>query len=409
MTLLAQLWGANNMLSAHFFKMLAEESMHAIIAINAKNQCVYANPAANDLLECPLDYNTQDFRINHLFPENKNSHGIRPLNHEQLEIEGHIQEILIQKHNKQIFIASMSVKKITIDGIDYKLMLFQDLTLQKKLQREITEKQNAITQAYNDLLSQNNQLKALDLAKNRFIAVTTHELRTPLSAMVASAEILKTKLYDTQEQHDEFVAMIYDQGKHMLDLVNDILDFAKIQSNKMDYYVEHKSLKQVLTHEIESFQSMANNSKIELKFVAPQNKMMCYFDEVRVKQVTANIVNNAIKYNKPGGSVTVYMDENKSFVRVFVKDTGKGIHPDNHNKIFNEFETLGQISHHDKGTGLGLPISLRMIQAMGGTITLESEEGAGSTFCFEIPKDKVLPAENYRSRPSDTGSGDLAA
>lgn len=146
------------LLSAHFFKMLAEESMHAIIAINSNNQCVYANPAAHDLLECPLDYNTQDFRINHLFPNNNNSHGIRPLNHDILAIDGHIQEILIQKHNKQIFIASMSVKKITIDDIDYKLMLIQDLTLQKKLQREITEKQNAITQAYNDLLSQNNQL-----------------------------------------------------------------------------------------------------------------------------------------------------------------------------------------------------------------------------------------------------------
>lgn len=391
------------------YKVISDEALMAILTLDANGKCVYANNIAHDLLEFPIDYDLTGYAIENLFPDHDVDRRVRALDKSSLDMQGLIQEILIKKHNGETFVAMLGLKKIKLSNKLHILMMIQDVTLQKKLQREITAKQSAIHSAYKELLEQNQQLKELDVAKNRFIGVTTHELRTPLSAMVASAEILKMKLYDTEEQHDEFITMIYDQGQHLLNLVNDILDFSKIQSNKMDYFIEQKELLAVVEHEVHGLQSMAQNSNIELTLLPFSDSSLCYFDEVRIKQVLTNLINNAIKYNNPNGKVIVSLQATESFIHVCVADTGKGIAPEDHAKVFNEFETLGKIAHHAKGTGLGLPISQRMIQAMGGEIQLESELGKGSKFLVTVPTKKILTDDKYKSRPDDSGSGDLAA
>jgi PAS domain S-box-containing protein len=393
-----------------FFKVISDEAIMAILAIQPDGKCVYANRLAHDLFEFPIGFDVETFSINELFVTNSNENKMHKFSKETLEMQGLIQEVLIKKLSGQMFIATLGIKKINNFGESQILIMAQDITVQKKLQREVAEKQMAIHQAYEDLLIQNKQLKELDTAKNRFIAMTTHELRTPLSAVVASSEILVNKLYDSPTQQDEFIEMIHDQGKHLLNLVNDILDFAKLQSNKMDYYIEQNSLAYFVEQEVASFQLIAQSAKIQLTFQQHTTDAQCYFDELRLRQVFANLVNNAIKYNRPMGSVSVYLKETQDEVQVYVSDTGKGISKSDHEKVFNEFETLGKVSNHSKGTGLGLSISQKMIQSMGGKITLESEEGVGSTFSFNVPKTKVLSADNYRKRPDDdSDSGDLAA
>jgi signal transduction histidine kinase len=392
------------------YKIIADEAMLAILCIAPDGQCTYANQLALDLLELPLDFRLEDFKIDKLFPPKNNSQKrLQILDQDTLKMQGLIQEILIQKYNARPFIASLGVKHIHAGNTRSVLLMIQDVTLQKKLQREITEKQTAIHQAYQEMLLQNQQLKDLDKAKNRFLAITTHELRTPLSAMVASSELLKMKLYDNQEQQDEFINMIYEQGQHLLSLVNDILDFAKIQSNKMDYFIEEKDAFLTVKSEVDALQPMAESSKITLSLETASAVFLCYFDEVRLRQVLANLINNAIKYNKPNGAVYVKIAESEDHIEVYVRDTGKGIAKEDQQKVFNEFETLGKVAHHAKGTGLGLPISQRMILAMGGDLKLESTESVGSTFWIVIPKKKVLAEENYRARPDASGSGDLAA
>ena len=391
------------------YKLISDQALMAILVMNQDGGCIYANTLSHSLLEFPLDFDLTKFNLQSLYPKSASSNRMRALSADVFESEGLIQEIMIQKLNGQAFIGTLGVKKIVLNKKQHILLMIQDITLQKKLQREVTEKQAAITQAYQDLLMQNKQLKELDAAKNRFIAVTTHELRTPLSAMVASAEILKMKLYDTTEQHDEFLNMIYDQGQHLLNLVNDILDFAKIQAGKMDYFVQKKSLFSVVEKEVEALQSMAQGSNVTMTLLPFSENSDCYFDEVRIKQVLANLINNAIKYNKEKGSVKVYLKSEPNTVQVYVEDSGKGIPEEALNKVFNEFETLGKVANHAKGTGLGLPISQRMMRSMGGDVKLTSEAGVGSVFWIEVPTQQVLPAENYRSRPEDTGSGDLAA
>ncbi|RME15259.1 MAG: sensor histidine kinase [Bdellovibrio sp.] len=392
--------------SLEFFKLIAEKANLAILAFNKEDlKCLYANHLALDLLETD---STTSLSIEGLVPNIQNATpDIHYFNSSLLNQDGYYQNTVLKKSSGQCFIANISIKNVNINNESLYLIFIQDISIQYKLQRDLNEKQEAIKQAYEELLEQNKQLKELDIAKNRFIAITTHELRTPLSALLASAEILKMKLYDSQEQADEFISMIYEQGQHLMSLVNDILDFAKIQAGKMDFYVEQKNIIQLLEQQVEAQSSAAQSRQIKIETDFPSQEILCYFDELRMKQVIANILSNAIKYNKDKGQVKIWVEEDSERVKVFFKDTGKGIPEEQIEKVFNEFETLGKVAQHSKGTGLGMPISKRLMEGMGGNIHLKSQEGQGSTFWIEIPKTKVLDEENYRSRPDQ--NGDLAA
>jgi signal transduction histidine kinase len=205
-------------------------------------------------------------------------------------------------------------------------------------------------------------------------------------------------LYDGPEQMREFIDMIHDQGLHLQELVNDILDFAKIQAGKMDFYIEQNSPVKLMQSILHNFEGMAETHKVTLQFDSPSADMLCFYDELRLRQIASNIINNAIKYNRSGGSVRVYFTEENDHVRIHVKDTGKGIPADQFGKVFNEFETVGQMADHHKGTGLGMPISRKLAEGMGGKLLLESEQNAGSTFWVELPKEKILDEALYRPR-----------
>ncbi|NJM09813.1 MAG: HAMP domain-containing histidine kinase [Bdellovibrionaceae bacterium] len=317
--------------------------------------------------------------------------------------DGLYHDIVINSDHGRPFIGNLGVRLLEVDGHSAHLLMMQDVTLQKKLQREIINKQSEIKGAFEELLKQNRQLRELDLAKDRFIALTTHELRTPLSAMVSSAEILKMGLYDSPEQMREFIDMIHDQGLHLQDLVNDILDFAKIQAGKMDFYIEEQDPLPLVKSILRNFEGMAETYKVTLQIDAPPVPQLCYFDDLRLRQILSNIVNNAIKYNRPGGTVRVSFEGFGDHVRILVKDTGKGIPEEQYDKVFNEFETVGQVAEHHKGTGLGMPISRKLADGMGGKLMLESTVGVGSTFWVEIPNRKVLDPTLYRPRLEQVG------
>jgi signal transduction histidine kinase len=387
------------------FQTLSDESMIAILTIKkGSGEFIYANKLAKSLFEIG-DKSLSQLQIEQLLPKSENTN-FSSLTKELIYNQGYYQNLMINKINNMKFVGNINVKNVHINNEEYILLMFQDVTLQLKLQRELTSKQKEIETAYQELLIQNAQLKELDLAKTRFIALTTHELRTPLSAMVGAAEVLKEKLYDSDEQREEFIGMIYEQGHHLMELVNDILDFAKVTSGKMDYFIHQQSLIPVAEMLFEQFKPIAEESKLTLSFTKDSDEYICYYDEVRVKQIISNIVSNAIKYNRPNGTVDIFLKNEDKFVTIYVKDTGKGIAKEHLTKVFNEFETLGKVANHQKGTGLGMPITKRLIEGMGGNIYLDSELGVGSTFWVTIPKEKVLDDSNYRTRDD---SFDLAA
>ncbi len=388
-------------LLGHLSEVLASEAMFGIAVFEADGTSIYLNKMAVQLLAC------EQLKLHQLTPHAEDSRAqILAFSPEFLRHDGLYQDIMLRRPDGQTFIAIVGIRSVTVDATPLSILMFQDVTLQKKLQREITAKQAEIKAAYEELLKQNRQLKELDVAKNRFIAITTHELRTPLSAMIASAEILKLGLYDNPTQMHEFISIIHEQGQQMSDLVNDILDFAKIQAGKMDFYIEEQDLVPHLQTTLRNFNDMAQGNSVTIEADLGVDAV-CYFDELRMKQIVSNIVNNAIKYNRPGGSLTVTIEEDLKLVRVLFQDTGKGIPSDQFDKVFNEFETIGNVALHHKGTGLGMPISRKLLEGMGGKIGFTSELGVGTRFWVEIPKDKVLADEVYRPRPEK--SGDLAA
>lgn len=388
------------------FQLMADEAIMGFITFDSSNRsCVYLNKRAREMFELP-DPSVQ-LTLDQIFATESRG-DFKAFSEDLAAHEGLYQDVLVRRSNGQFFVANVGVRRLDIEQQQLIVLMVQDVSLQKKLQREVIAKQIELKTAFEELLKQNQQLKELDLAKNRFIALTTHELRTPMAAMVASAEILHMKLYDTPEQMNEFIDIIYEQGQHLQTLINDILDFAKIQAGRMDFYIENQDPQPLLTSLSEAFTSMGDAQKITIELKTPDSPLACYFDDLRLRQVLSNIINNAIKYNRENGSVQIWSEDHHDCVKILVKDTGKGIAPDQLEKVFNEFETLGQVATHHKGTGLGMPISRRLMEGMGGKLLLSSEVGVGSIFWVEIPKDKVLSEDVYRPRPGGE-HGDLAA
>ncbi|MGE3974196.1 MAG: sensor histidine kinase [Bdellovibrionales bacterium] len=390
----------------HLYRKIADDSMIGLAIFQAdNNEGVYLNTMARTIFEF-FDADVSALKLNQLYTNNVKS-PFRDFTVDLLENEGLIEDVMLRKSNGATFIATLEVKRMHEKNDDYVMIMLQDVTFQKKLQREVHIKQHELKKTYSEILDQNSALKSLDKAKNKFIALITHELRTPLSAIIATAEFLNLKFYENEKQLEEYIGTIVTEGHHLLAIVNDILDFSKIQTGKMDFFLEKLDPSTFVQTQIGSLQKMAESNNVQLILEAPQGDTNCYFDPLRFNQVINNVMSNAIKFNKKNGHVHIRVLDQNEMVQVVVADEGAGIPKKFTNKVFDEFETLENIKSHHKGTGLGMPISKKLIEGMGGTIHFTSEEGVGTTFFISIPKGKILNADLYKKRPEH--SSDLIA
>lgn len=405
--------------SNSLLEVIAQEAIAGIMVFDPETLiCTHINRAASEALAVAFGHGpmgeTEALRLSELFPQQEHSSGGRPraFSEKMFREGGHYQDILIRKRDGLSIIANVAIKHLSDEnGCRHSLVMFQDITVQKKMQRDLEFQRAEIRKAYMQVLKQNRELRELDSAKNRFIALTTHELRTPLSAIVAMAEALQLKLCESEEQRDQFICMLHEQSLHLMELVNDILDYAKIRAGKMDLYVEQLHLGKVVKKIVGGFDQMASQYQVKLETIEPQEEIMVYADSLRLREVIGNVINNAIKFNRPGGRVSIryFVLQDQNRVRITVEDTGIGIPPERVPHVFNEFETVGHVSQHHKGTGLGMPISKHLIEAMGGSIALRSVEGEGTTFYIDVPTEKILSPEVYRSRADSWGGDQQAA
>ena len=388
---------------AKLFETISQEAIMAIAVFDpVGGRCVFINRLAREWLELGFE-GEEDIPLTLDDLVYKDEVGdprlARPLSREMLGAEGLFQDVIVQKTTGQRFIANVGLRRLSFeDGSERLLVMFQDISIQKKLQREIQAKQEEIRKAYVELLEQNRQLKELDQAKDKFIALTTHELRTPLSAIVATAEVLKLKLHETPDQQDEFIQAIYEQGLHLMELVNDILDFAKIRAGKMEFFVEQADVLEIIRKCLGNFEHMASQQNVTLNLETPATPLLAWVDILRFKEVVSNVINNAIKFNREGGRVDIAFTVDEESLRIAVADTGRGIPAAKLHHVFNEFETVENVARHHKGTGLGMPISKRYMMSMGGNLSLESTENVGTVFYIDIPTTKVLDESMYGSR-----------
>ncbi len=391
------------------FETIANEAILGIVAFDAKTgSCLYINRLAREVLELGSDVSfTSNLKLADLIPGSVRP-GSTALSETFLLTEGMRQNVLIKKRDGHLIFANTGVRHVDSLRADrIHLLMFQDVTVQRKLQRDLETKQEEIKAALNQVLEQNKQLVELDSSKDRFIALTTHELRTPLSAIVATSEVLVLKFYESAEQKEEFIKTIHEQGLQLMELVNDILDYAKIRAGKMELYVEEFDLVPLVSKLSSTFDHMAQQANVKLT-IRGSEKLTAFADQLRLREVISNVVNNAIKYNRDGGTVTVsFAAGENNMARITVSDTGQGIPDDKLHHVFNEFETVGGVSSHHKGTGLGMPISKRLTLAMGGDLTLSSVPGQGTSFYLDLPTTRILSPDVYRTR--DTDSFDLVA
>lgn len=213
-----------------------------------------------------------------------------------------------------------------------------------------------------------------------------HELRTPLNAVLGYSELLADGLYgELPDKAVQVMARIQSNGKHLLGLINDVLDISKMEAGQLSLSLDDYSVETVVQSVVSATGSLAKAKEIKIKTSIPNKLPVGRGDERRLTQVLLNLVSNAIKFTDTG-SVEVGIKASEGEFNIWVRDTGPGIAPEDQGHIFEEFQQIDDSSTRQKGgTGLGLSISRRLIDMHGGRITLKSAPGKGSTFSIIIP------------------------
>ncbi|MHC1754169.1 MAG: response regulator [Methanosarcina sp.] len=276
-----------------------------------------------------------------------------------------------------------NVVPVSIGGNGYFVESFIDLSEHKK--------------AEEDLLQAKLAAEGANRAMSEFLATMSHELRTPLTAIIGFSELM---LGGTTGEFDElnkkFLGNISNSGKHLLSLINSILDLSKIEAGKMDLELDYFSLYDIFNDTKNIISPPALKKNISMNFNV-ESGFFIYADRTRFKQIMYNLVSNAIKFTPAGGSVEVLGSRSENGIRVSVSDTGIGISKDGIKHLFKPFKQIDSaLSRKYEGTGLGLVLAKKFVEMHGGRISVESEPGKGSTFTFEVPVKILYAGENMR-------------
>ncbi len=262
-----------------------------------------------------------------------------------------------------------------------------------KLTRDLTERNKVEAILTNATAA----AEKANLAKSDFLSSMSHELRSPLNAILGFAQLMESDTPPPTPAQGESIIQILNAGWYLLELINEILDLATIESGKLSMSVEPVSLNELLLECHSMIEPLAQRRGIRMGFPRSDAAYCVNADRTRIKQVVINLLSNAIKYNSIGGSVTVDCSANSisGRVRITVKDTGAGLPPEKLMQLFQPFNRLGQEAKGEEGTGIGLVVSKRLVELMDGVIGVESMVGTGSIFWVELPSTSplVLPAE----------------
>jgi PAS domain S-box-containing protein len=273
------------------------------------------------------------------------------------------------------FPVEISLSPIKIRGETYVSSAIRDITARKQIEKALNEK--------------NIELRNANLAKDRFLASMSHELRTPLNAIIGFTGTLLMKLPGPLTSEQERQLQIVDSSaRHLLSLINDILDVAKIESGKASINLEPVSVIGVAREVTESLRDMAQEKGLRLRLNLPDDDIVATTDHRALQQILLNLANNAIKYTERG-SVAIEIPrapQNGRPIEIRVRDTGIGIREEDQPRLFQAFEQLDTSSTRQfQGVGLGLHLSRRLASLIGATLEFESTFGEGSTFTLWVP------------------------
>ncbi len=278
---------------------------------------------------------------------------------------------------------------------DYLVATIQDITPQKLLEQELTFKNQ-------ELAAQNRRVEEANRLKSEFLANMSHELRTPLNAIIGFSEIMHDgKVGEISSEHKEFLGDILTSAKHLLQLINDVLDLAKVEAGKIRFDPEPVQLTKIVNEVRDVLRTMASRKAIDVAIEVDPSLDDIVADASKLKQVLYNYLSNALKFTPDGGHVTVrVMSQGAHRYRLEVEDTGIGIEPEDLDRLFTEFRQLDTgFSKQYQGTGLGLALTRRIVEAQGGSVDVTSIPGRGSTFSAVLPR-IMQASEDARPAPS---------
>ncbi|OHC81827.1 MAG: hybrid sensor histidine kinase/response regulator [Sideroxydans sp. GWF2_59_14] len=258
------------------------------------------------------------------------------------------------------------------------LLIGTDNTVRSQLEKVLLENNLELTRA-------KSVAEKANLAKSDFLSRMSHELRTPLNAVLGFAQLLQAGTPPLTETQAERMQQITKAGWYLLELINEILDLAVIESGKLSLTPEPVSLTDVMNECQAMIESQAQKHHTRLQFHPFARSWFAYADRTRVKQVLVNLLSNAIKYNCANGSVDVLCSaDSPDRIRITIKDSGAGLSPQKLAQLFQPFNRLGQESGAEEGTGMGLVVAKQLVELMGGRIGVESTVGKGSEFWVEL-------------------------
>jgi PAS domain S-box-containing protein len=263
-----------------------------------------------------------------------------------------------------------TIRTTDADGVrGGSLSVIRDVTARKRAEEEVRQAKNEAERA--------------NLAKSEFLSRMSHELRTPLNASLGFGQLLEMDPL-SPDQRDS-VSQILKAGKHLLDLINEVLDISRIESGGLTLSPEPVKVADALSDALDLIRPLAAARGIAISMDNRVDGHHVRADRQRLKQVLLNLLSNAVKYNAEGGHVTLSCTEEDGLMRIGVTDTGAGIAPEEMGRVFSPFDRLGRKEGDVEGTGLGLALSKGLMEAMGGRLDVESVPGEGSTFTVELP------------------------
>ena len=240
---------------------------------------------------------------------------------------------------------------------------------------------------FNEIRDKSHQLEIANQHKSEFLANMSHELRTPLNAIIGFSEVLLERMFgELNEKQDDYLKDIFTSGKHLLSLINDILDLSKIEAGRMELDLGEFDPAQAIGNAMTLVRERAQTHGIALGLEVADDIGEIRADERKFKQILLNLLSNAVKFTPDGGRVGVRARRIDATIEVAVQDTGVGISAEDQLVVFDEFKQVGRhYTNKHEGTGLGLSLTKRFVELHGGTLSLQSKPGVGSTFTFTLP------------------------
>lgn len=364
------------------FKHIIENVADGVVTIDPDGIIRSFNPAAEKL----FGYSAAEIINQHvslLMPEpyhSKHGRHLERYNAEPLKaIVGKQIELAGRHKDGTIFPLELSVSAMDINQSQHFAGILRDISERKQYEQQI--------------IAAKDEAERANSAKSEFLSSMSHELRTPMNAILGFGQLLEIEAGLSEEQAD-YVDEMLKAGRHLLELINEVLDLAKIESGNVNLSLEPLVCSELVIECLALVKPIAQVKGIAIKD-ALVGAHTVRADHTRLKQVLLNLLSNAIKYNRPQGEVAVQVIARNGFVRFAVSDTGYGIPVARYREVFQPFSRLGAEESEIEGTGIGLTICRRLMKMMGGTIGMESEEGQGSIFWVELPE--VVAAYTIRS------------